>query len=587
MFEATNEKRDDEFFEWCRKVGDGNPFFLHELVKQWLETKQRHTIPPSLMTVIRERFSRLSTDGTQLLQACSVLGEQSTLPRVEMMLHQEPYMLLAALSELSKASMLSPERKITSASGDFHLRPRHDLVSTVALKELDPHATAFLHRRAAEVLEAELGGEIQDTALLWACAKHWKKAGNEPEYMRRATQSAQQMIKVGLPQEAAEKYCEIRQNCSNQEDSNLLLDKELFALQAANNWRAVYATLLPQYGADVSSDTHDHRELMYLLAMWRCIVDNDQIISRTLACIGASNSDPGHRLRAAAIGIKAASDLGNTPLMDEIFRPIADLLNGPLGSTVDAQEVALVYHCVREDGSRVYELANNLALAARVLDDPVRMGSALSNAAFANLLSGHTSEALALLTEAYDRMMELKLRARAWHFGLEIVRVLLDLEDAAGARKWFDKFDNFNMICDNRGEFIRVSWVALKLALAEGDLVEAEKRLKSTLSMSETEQTLQWKCAMAALEVRFHVLRNDGDQLLRSAVERLGSYHDHFRETGRHDYEAYSLYLGWRHLGDTNRARDVLATYLKRRREVSPVPVHIKAALAAHNEPLT
>jgi hypothetical protein len=55
MFEATNERCEDDFLEWCRTVGDGNPFFLHELVKQWLETRQRHVVPPSITSVIRER----------------------------------------------------------------------------------------------------------------------------------------------------------------------------------------------------------------------------------------------------------------------------------------------------------------------------------------------------------------------------------------------------------------------------------------------------------------------------------------------------------------------------------------------------
>ena len=84
----------------------------------------------------------------------------------------------------------------------------------VALKELDPHAEVFLHRRAGEVLEAELGAESQDTALLWACAQHWQKAGENRRAYDLAITCASQLLRVGLPTEAAEAFARARVFCT-------------------------------------------------------------------------------------------------------------------------------------------------------------------------------------------------------------------------------------------------------------------------------------------------------------------------------------------------------------------------------------
>src|SRR6266568_7751001 len=61
-------------FDWLISAGDGNPYFLQELTKHWIETGRRYEVPSSVAVGLDERISRLRGVARQLLQVVAVLG---------------------------------------------------------------------------------------------------------------------------------------------------------------------------------------------------------------------------------------------------------------------------------------------------------------------------------------------------------------------------------------------------------------------------------------------------------------------------------------------------------------------------------
>jgi DNA-binding SARP family transcriptional activator/tetratricopeptide (TPR) repeat protein len=572
MFDATNEKRDDEFLAWCRTVGDGNPFFLHELVKQWLETKQRHVIPPSITSVIRDRFSRLSSEGTQLLQACSILGENSTLPRVEKMLQQEPYMLLGALNELSKASMLSAERKQAGTSSDFRLAPRHDLVSMVALKELDPHAEIFLHRRAGEVLEAELGAETQDTALLWACAQHWQKAGETHRGYLLAKSYALHLAEVGLPVDAADALIRLRQFCQTKEEELEVLDLSLQPLQLAHRWSQIKQVVEEIKSMTPGPSPHDEYELLIFLASWRSSVDPSTTLENAMMCLYDDGATARHRVHVAAFAMKVASDLGDAERMDAIFSAVNPLLDQPGVDDIARWELLTVFHSSRGKIDQVIDSANRLAEVARRTKNAFIVSDHLSNCATALRLVGQHTDAAKLLTEGLELAVAKRSYLRAKHLSTQLARQALMEGDPRGARKHLDRFVQYQFPPEDTIYGMEHACLNARIFLEEGRIEEAQNEFAPLITNKRT-IPIGFRGLVIATAVRLAIARKTSNEELESLVTELEEIHLQERAAGWNDFEAHSLFLGLSALGNEKRGIRLLSEYLREyRRDTSRPP---------------
>src|SRR5205085_1352279 len=142
---------------------------------------------------------------------------------------------LAAIEELSQAAMLSTPPE----AGDIavtHLRPRHDLLSSAALGRLAPVSLAFLHRRSADVIEAEFAEHTMPTALLWACASHRDCAGDREKALTVSLACAEHVLDVGLAGEAAAAFEKSLQYCETDEQRLRALPRLAFAAQLNGEW---------------------------------------------------------------------------------------------------------------------------------------------------------------------------------------------------------------------------------------------------------------------------------------------------------------------------------------------------------------
>ncbi|HKG97215.1 MAG TPA: AAA family ATPase, partial [Pyrinomonadaceae bacterium] len=312
--------------EWCLAVAEGNPFFLQELANQWIETGRRHEAPPSITKVLQERISRLSADALQVLQTCAALGEHATLDRVERVLEYHPHQLLSAVEELSKAAMLRPfGDSVDAEAGQF--QPRHDFLSAAALDRLAPVSRAFIHRRSGEILEREFAEQTMPTTLLWACATHFHLAGDRERARTLSISCAEHLLEVGLAHDACAAFQRSLEYCFTDDQRLTLLPRLAFAFQLDGEWQNCQRVLrkcieLTTKGARADNSRHEF-ELLLLEARYQSTYDYDALLPEIMACVESEHAAPSHRVRAAVLALKLATDFGTSATLDAIYRQIS------------------------------------------------------------------------------------------------------------------------------------------------------------------------------------------------------------------------------------------------------------------------
>src|SRR6185437_12405784 len=158
---------DESMRRWLRTTSGGNPLFFQSLVAHYVETGQRFSVPPTLMSLLQQRVGRVSETAALTLQMCVLLGKYATLSRIEEAVHVPRAQLLSAFSELERARLIE-------ASGE-RVRPAHGLIADAAVQRLSAIQNRLAHRYAAEVLE-HFADSSRTPSVVWDCAEHWVAA---------------------------------------------------------------------------------------------------------------------------------------------------------------------------------------------------------------------------------------------------------------------------------------------------------------------------------------------------------------------------------------------------------------------------
>ncbi len=159
-------------------------------------TVEEHPVPPPLADLIRVRLDRLPDTARQVLQAAAILEpgfDFTTLRRTSGRGEEET---LDALDTLLNAAVLV-ERNAEYAFS-------HPLVAAVVRGNLSSARRAFLHRRAAEALEATHTGRLPQIA--GQLAAHYGQAGQLEPAARYAEMAAERALTLAAPDEAVGFY---------------------------------------------------------------------------------------------------------------------------------------------------------------------------------------------------------------------------------------------------------------------------------------------------------------------------------------------------------------------------------------------
>jgi DNA-binding SARP family transcriptional activator len=571
-----------DFIDWCLQVAEGNPFFLQELAHHWIETGKRYEAPPSVAKVLEERLSRLSPEALQVLQTCSVLDDHSTLDRVERILKYQPHQLLSAVEELSMTAMLNTTVDTTDAIAG-QLSARHDFLSAAAIRRLAPVSLAFIHRRAADVLEQEIAHATMPTTLLWACASHRHNAGDRSAALRLTISCAEHLLNNGLTEDSCKAFEKSLEYCLSEEQRLHVLPLLAAAYQLNGQWdkskEALRSCISIAAGGDTDSNSHNEFELRLFAARYQTALDFSLLLPDIVKCVETKDASPAHRVRAAVMALKIATDFGPAEILDSIYDHVAPLLDRHDVEETERFEVAMIYGTIRNrEAIPLAELRNYVA-AVRDRGGDVAYSSALLTASAACRITARYHDGLAFVTEAFEHATVRKHNARLPHILIAEMRLHAAAGQFARAKETLDRLARYPVPCDDETITSEIRTYEARLAVENNDLDAASSALARVPVLAVYHSPRRRAHSLAiSLHVRLNQMAPVEE--IRTLASQLEMEHLRVRELGNHDFESYALYTGLSAIGQSDRAFALLKEYVEQRRRSDwPLPATIHKAL--------
>src|SRR5258705_9931624 len=219
------------------------------------------------------------------------------------------------------------------------LQPRHDLLSLAAVQRLADISLRFMHRRVAEVLESESAQATVPTTLLWACANHRHCAGDREKALTLSISCAEHLLDVGLAGDAAIAFEKSLDYCATDEQRLEVLPRLAFASQLNGEWetaKEVLRSCIRLTGkAGTEVNRHNEYELRLFAARHQSAFDFSPLLADIMPCIESGDASPSHRVHAAIIALKIATDIGPAESLDTIYASVAPTLaNGDVAESL-------------------------------------------------------------------------------------------------------------------------------------------------------------------------------------------------------------------------------------------------------------
>jgi tetratricopeptide (TPR) repeat protein len=442
---------------------------------------------------------------------------------------------------------------------------------------------AFLHRRAGTVLERETLGDGARTAVLWACAFHWKNAGDRERAFRTARSCAEHLLDVGLSRDAGQAFERVLEYCVTDEQRLFVLSKLAIALQSCGRWDesklALHKSRQLQAKTAPNANPHDDAELALFEARWRARLEHSSPLDGLKACVRADDASPSHRVLCCLLGLKIAAGINDPDAMEKLYLATVPILADPTIPPTCRLEVAVIYHSVCGDMLKADQAADDLRRAVRDEGDPRTRVRALCAVGTGYRLAGRTDDAVAVLNEAVDLSFAHGFLSRMSVAIIELVRIYLTAGDVPRARAYMSRLESLaGDDVDFFNSHVRLFYLA-RLELAEGNLEEASKRYHSVAAASYG-TTVNWRAGVLALGVRIAIQQKASPEVIRPMVADLEDAHLQNRGSGGEDYEAQALALGLQYCEEPERAYSLLSEYAAtHRRETWALPQQLGALL--------
>ena len=563
---SLNNLPGTEDFRWLINTGDGNPYFLQELTKHWLETGQRHEAPPSVAMVLDERISRLSAVARQLLQACAVLAENSNVERLEQILEYPAHDLLTGVQELSAGGML--RSVLSTEAATQALLIRHDLLSIEVLNGLAPASVAFLHRRCGIALEREVLGTSISTSLLRACAFHWHHSGDSERAYGLAIKCANHLLEIGLAVDAAKAFDGALAFCSTIETQLDVLERIVQALRMAREWSDLLQAIARIRALGDSSlviGHHDDLEIVEFEARRQTETSIAPLLSRTLTCVYDAGLPAAHRVRVACDSLKLATLLPDLKELQRVYFSVKPLLNE---TTVDLRsrlQVEVIYNTMCGDLREAVRFARERVAFEQLEGKSLSFANALSDLAFVLHRTGPEEEIEATLREAYDVAIKHKLFAASRDYAERIAAFLVD-SGRQGVEMWMQRATESHGDAPEVHPSFSVQANSARVALLENRVGDAEAILEGDFDWERLRQRRGWLAAATALRIRVQIARRASVAEVCSNVQEARQLYSDTAILGCQDAEVAALFAGLVYVGERLTAETYLTDYLTHKR---------------------
>ncbi|MGH7604512.1 MAG: ATP-binding protein [Gemmatimonadaceae bacterium] len=550
------DRPEADFVNWCLEVAEGNPFFLQELAHQWIETGRRHEAPPSIAKVLQERLSRLSPEALQTLQVSAVLGEHATLERIDKVLGYPFHQVLTAVEELNRGAMLrSPHEGMEPADG--RATPKHDWLSSEAMSRLAPQSLAFIHSRAADILESDITQTAMPTTVLWACANHRHQAGDRDRALALSLSCAEHLLDVGLARDACVGFQKSLEFCLTDEQRIKVLPRLAFAFQVDAAWDQckdvlrtcirLNAKVVPEAGS------HNDFELLLLEARHQSSLEYATLLSDILPCVECVDATPAHRVRAAVMALKIATDIGPGELIDTLYSNVAPFLEATHLPESPRLEVAVVYETLRASKGISMDLLARFVDSANKADS-LRYLSTLLTAASACRISARYKEGLNFAAQSVDYATSHKLTSRLTQVYICAVRLHITAREFESADLALTEATKYLSPSADPRTVAEPLLLETRIAIENGDFARARLAF-GKIESAQTKYSASRKAYFFALGVHIRLMQGLVDDSLEDLVDNLRSSHAVVQGVGENDFETYALYLG---LCASNQRRDAI-----------------------------
>ena len=563
--QQAGRELDSEFEEWCLTVAEGNPFFLQELARHWIETGNRHEAPSSIVKVLETRIARLSREAVRVLQTSAILSELATLDRVRSVLGLQPHQLVAAVEELSETAMLrAAEEALLTSEGEIH--PRHDLVAGVAVSHLSQLSLCFLHRRCADVLETEITDVNKRAGLWWACAEHSLLAGDKVRALSYSVACAEHLLAMGLGKEATAVFEKSLEYCTSDEQRLEVLPRLAFSLQTDTKYelsKEILKRCIHLSSRINPNEVHNEFELLLLEARYHSSFDYAQLFEDFKCCVTCRKASPAHRVRAGIHALKLATDIGPRELLRSLYNCLASPLESGQVPRQDALELGIVYQSVAGDNPIPVEDFREFLEAGdpEVLEHFRRLTTVISSCRITN----RYSDGLTFVDEALVFATSRNLPAYVAQAHLCEVQLHVAVEDYISADNAFQKIGGLLSTTENLRLREEPLYMEARIALETGDAERCKVALSKIGPVSPYYSPSRTTYYFA-LHVGLKLLLKESGEPLASEVERLKRAHHASQFLSIQDFETYWLFMGLAAVGKRVEAEGMLRNFVREHR---------------------
>ncbi|HKW21050.1 MAG TPA: AAA family ATPase, partial [Ktedonobacterales bacterium] len=198
--------------------GEGNPFFVEELLRSWVETgtlahaepiggsegrwsitpaAAEAEIPSSILTLVRQRLIRLPADAVELLRTAAIIGRVFESALLAEITGSEPESVEERILVAVRAQLIRPIRP-----GAFAFA--HDRVRECLYSDVTTARRTRLHTRLGRLLEAR--ADLPDARHVADLAFHFTRSGDRERGVTYAWQAADSAMAAYAFEEAMAHY---------------------------------------------------------------------------------------------------------------------------------------------------------------------------------------------------------------------------------------------------------------------------------------------------------------------------------------------------------------------------------------------
>jgi len=548
--------------QWSVSAAEGNPFYLRELVRHWVETQQSFGVPRSLSELIEARLNRLSSLALRVLQLCAAFGKHSSFERLEKATGYQNHTLLDAIEELSSAVML--------AADTAGIAVKHDLLATAALNRLGGAALKLVHRQVAGVLEAEID-EKHTAALMWDCAEHWQRAGETEHALATVRLCAKHLHAVGQVHQSIELYERALPICTTSEERLQTLLGLAAGLQAADKWSRLREVVLDAEAlaeAD-KSPVLDDLHLLRLESQWR-LRASETCVPDLLSFAQAKYKSPVHRLRAVHLGVIVCAEEGRVDEAKALFE-VVDELSVAANHPALIAHIRMIFHTDFGDEDQALEHAQALLELETKIGEPGSLNRARRNVAHFYRRIGLVGEAKKLFRDTFAVATDHGLDAHAARAAVMLALIALQEEDIPNVERWHSCAVKLAHTLDEKVLTDSFASISARIALYKGDFGPARDYLSAISRPSPHDPRFRYRLTTAAIQCQLSLATNV--EIDRDSLEEMAQDFERYCSLGQHDFFALSLYNALVAVGESGRAIAILRRYvLSQRRDRGPLP---------------